>query len=110
MDNDQHARYFRVDGHLRYHWGADQEIMTTINKRDKSPETSELVTRRIELAKPGAMRPHWNKNLDSEFYVPRQPEENNRREIKRIDLKHKRKEKESHIGGGYFRDFGIEIP
>ena len=56
MENDQNARYFRVDGQLRYHWGADQEIMTIINKRDKSPETSELVTRRIELAKPGAMR------------------------------------------------------
>ena len=110
MDNDQNARYFRVDGQLRYHWGADQEIMTIINKRDKSPETSELVARRKELAKPGAMRPHWNKNLDREIYVPRRPEENERREIKRIDPRLKRKERESHIGGGYFRDFGDEIP
>ena len=52
MNNDQNARYFRVEGQLRYHWGADQEIMAIINRRDKSPETSELVTRRIELAKP----------------------------------------------------------
>ena len=54
MDNDQNARYFRVDGQLRYHWSADQEIMTIINKRDKSPETSELVTKQIELANPGS--------------------------------------------------------
>ena len=109
MDNDQNARYFRVDGQLRYHWGADQEIMTIINKRDKSPETSELVTRRKELAKPGAMRPHWNKNLGREIYVPRRPKENERREIKRIDFRLKRNERESQIGGGYFRDFGDEI-
>ena len=40
MDNDQNARSFRVDGQLRYLWGADHETMTIINKRDKSPETS----------------------------------------------------------------------
>ena len=110
MDNDQNARYFRVDGQLRYNWGADQEIKTIINKRDKSPETSALVTRRIELAKPGAMRPYWNENLGREIYVPTQPEENERREIKQIDITLNRKERESHIGGGYFRDFGDEIP
>ena len=110
MDNDQNARYFRVDGQLRYHWGADQEIMTIVNKRDNSPETSELVTRRIELVKPGAMRPHWNKNLGREIYVPRRPEENERREIKWIELGLKRKERESLFGGGYFIDFGDEIP
>ena len=102
LDNNQNARYFSVDGQLRYLWGADQEIMTIINERDKTPETSELVARRIELAKPGAMRPHWNKNLGREIYVTRRPEENERREIKRIDLRLKRKERESHIGGGYF--------
>ena len=82
--------------------------MPIINKRDKSPENSELVTRGIELARPGVMRPHWNKNLGREIYVPRKPEENERREIKRIDLRLKRKEGESCIGG-YFRDFGDEM-
>ena len=67
LDNDQNARYFRVVGQIRYHWGADQGIMTIINKREKSPETSELVTKRIEMAKPGAMRPHWNKTLGREI-------------------------------------------
>ena len=42
MENDQNARYVRVDGQLRYHWGADKEIMTIINKRDKSPEVRNL--------------------------------------------------------------------
>ena len=51
-----------MDGQLRYHWGADQEIMAIINRWDKSPETLKLVTRRMDLAEPGAMRPHWNKN------------------------------------------------
>ena len=93
--NDQNACYFRVEGQLRYHWGADQEIMPIINRRDKSPESSEWVTRRTELAKPGATRPHWNKNLGREIFVPRQAEENERREIKRIDLQLKQKKKNS---------------
>ena len=73
MDNEQNVRYFRVEGQLRYHWGADQEIMAIINRRDKSPTTSKLVTRRTELAISGAMRPHWNKNLGRKICVPRQP-------------------------------------
>ena len=40
----------------------------------------------------------------------RRPEENERREFKLIDLQLKRKERDSRIGGGYFRDFGNEIP
>ena len=109
MDDPQNARYFRVEGQLRYHWGADQETMTFISRGGKSPDTSELVTRRIELAKTDAMRPHWNKNLGREIYVPRRPEENERREINRIDLQLKREKRGFHIGGGYFRDFGDEI-
>ena len=59
MNKYQNNCYFRVEGQLRHHWGADQEIMAITNRRDKSPETSEVVTRGIEgieLAKPGAMR------------------------------------------------------
>ena len=47
LNNEQNERYFRVEWQLRYHLGADQEIMAIINRRDNSPETSELVTRRI---------------------------------------------------------------
>ena len=48
-NNENNARFFQIDGQLRYHWGADDEIMTIINRREKSPETTELVRRRIEL-------------------------------------------------------------
>ena len=63
MDNNNDARQFRNDLQIRYHWGIDDEIMAIINNRDKSPETTELVRRRTELARPGAMRPQWNKGL-----------------------------------------------
>ena len=38
MDNEQTHVIFRVEGQIGYHWGADQEIMAIINRRDKSPE------------------------------------------------------------------------
>ena len=66
-NNDNNARFFLTDGQLRYHWGADDEIMNIINKREKSPETTKLVRRRTELARAGAMRPQWNKNLGREI-------------------------------------------
>ena len=47
---------------------------------------------------------------ERENYVPRRPEENENREIKRIDLQLEKKERESHIVGGYFRDLGDKIP
>ena len=72
-NNDNNARVFRIDGQLRYHLGANDEMMTIINRREKSPETAELVRRRIELARPGAKRPHWNKNLGRGIYLPRRP-------------------------------------
>ena len=56
------------------------------------------------------MRSKWNENLGRDIYVPRRPEENERRQIKRIDLPLKRKKVECLIGGRYFRDFGDEIP
>ena len=55
------------------------------------------------------MRPQWNKGLGREIYVPRRPEEDEGREVKRIDIQLKRKQEQSRIGGGYFRNFGNEI-
>ena len=78
-DENQNERQFRNDRQIRYHWGADDDIMAIINSREKSPETTELVSRRIELARPGAMTPQWNRGLDREIYVPRRPEEDERR-------------------------------
>ena len=84
--------------------------MAIINRRDKSPETTEVVRKRIQLARPGVMRPHWNKNLGRENYIPRRPEEDERREIKRIDIRLRQKTRELHIGVGYFQNFGNDIP
>ena len=41
--NDNNARFFRIDVQLRYHWRADSEILTIINRRKKSAVTTELV-------------------------------------------------------------------
>ena len=84
--------------------------MAIINARDKSHETAELVRRRVHLARLGVMRPHYNKNLGREIYIPRRPEEDERREIKRIDIQLRQKIREQHIGGGYFQNFGDDIP
>ena len=78
-NNENNTRFFRTDGQLRHHWGADDDIMAIINARDKSSETAELVRRRVQLARPGVMRPHCNKNLGREIYIPRRPEEGEKR-------------------------------
>ena len=96
INENQKARFFRPDKQLRYHWGADDQIMAIINKREKSPESTGLMRRRIELARPGALRPQSNRALARGVYVPRRPEEDERRQVKKIDLQLKRKEEESH--------------
>ena len=68
-DNNQYARFFGIDGQLRYHWGADNEVKAVIKKREESLEISELVTRLIELARPSAKRPQWNRNLGREINI-----------------------------------------
>ena len=91
---------------LKYHWGADDEIMKIINRRDNSPETQELVERRIELIRPGHMRHHWHKKLEREILLPRRPDDVDRKQLKRIDIRLRRKENRvTHIGGGYFKNF-----
>ena len=86
--------------------------MKIINRRNNSLETKELVERRIELTKPGHMSYHWHKKLDREILLPRRPNDGDRKEIKRIDIRLRRKEecRDTHPGGGYFKDFGDEIP
>ena len=84
--------------------------MAIINNREKSPETTELVRRRTELERPGALRPQWNKGLGREIYVPRRPAEDERRKMKKNDIQLKRKQEQSRIDGGYFIDFGVQIP
>ena len=91
---------FVFNDKFKYHWGADDEIMKIINRRDNSPETQELVERRIELTRPGHMRHHWHKKLEREILLPRRPDDVDRKEIKRIDIRLRRKEENQlHISG-----------
>ena len=83
-DENQNERKFRNDRQIRYHPGADDDIMAIINSSEKSPETTELVRRQTELPGPRAMRPQWRRGLDREIYVPRRPHEDKRREIKEL--------------------------
>ena len=82
-NENQNARQFLNDRQVRYHWRADDDIMAIIINRENSPETTELVRRRIELARHGAVRSQWNKGLDKGIYVPRTAEQEERREMKR---------------------------
>ena len=58
------------------------------------------------------MRHYYNKRPERQILVPRRPEKEERKEIKRIDLRLKRKEEHrvTHISCGYFRNFGDQIP
>ena len=106
-NNRQNPDKFNRDNQLKYHCGADDEIMKIINRRENSPETKELLERRIELTKPGHMRYQWHKKLDRENLLPRRPNDGDR-----IDIRLQRKEecRDTHLGCGYFKDFGDEIP
>ena len=66
----------------------------------------------IELTKPGQMRYSWHKRLEWEILLPRRRGEQDRREIKRIDMQLRRKEecRDTHPGGGYFKNFKDKIP
>ena len=87
-------------------------MIRIIQRRDTSAETRDLIERGIELAKPGNMRHHYNKRLQRQILVPRRPDKEERKEIKRIDtrLKRKKEHRITHIGGGYFRNFGDQTP
>ena len=70
------------------------------------------VERRIELTSPGHMRSQWPKKLDTKILLPKRPDEGDPKEIEKIDICLRRKEefRDAHLGGGYFKDFGNEIP
>ena len=58
------------------------------------------------------MRHNYNKKLERQILVPRKPDEEERKEVKQIDLRLKRKKEHrtTHIGGGYFKNFGDQPP
>ena len=86
--------------------------MKIIKKRDNSTETRDIVKQRIALTKPGNMLHYYNEKLEWQILVPRRPDEEERKEVKRIDLHLKRKEEHriTHIGGRYFKYFGDQLP
>ena len=91
------------NGKLKYHWGANDEIMEIINRRDSSPETRELVERKNELTRPGHMRYQRHKKLEGEILLPRRPDEGDRKEIKRIKIRQQREKecRDTHFRDGY---------
>ena len=70
-DRSQNSHRFpRVeDGRLRYHWGVDDRIMRIIKKRYNSPETQDSIETRIEMAKPGNKRHHYNDKVKRQILV-----------------------------------------
>ena len=56
INNRQNTNKFTHDGRIKYHWCADDEIIEIPNRWGNSPETRELVERRLELTRPGHMR------------------------------------------------------
>ena len=75
-----------MDNENNYHWGATAEIMDIIHNRDISPETNRLAERRIYLVQPGKMRVKRD-TYGNQFWTPRRPDANSRREVVEIDLK-----------------------
>ena len=55
-----------------FHWGATTEIMETIRRREKSPETKRLVERRLEIARPGMTRRRYDQNARSKMIKSRE--------------------------------------
>ena len=92
-ENQEPERYPRdEDGRLKHHWGAGDTIMKILKRRDNSPETRDLVKQRNALTKPGNMRNHYTNKRERQILLPRRPDEEVRKEVKRIDLRLKRKE------------------
>ena len=73
--NLRNSDEYNRDNQLKYNWGADDEIMRIVKRRDNSPEIREIAERRIELTKPGHMRSKWHKKPDREILLPRRPNE-----------------------------------
>ena len=112
-DNQEPERCPRdEEGRIKFHWGTDDTIMRIIIRRDISPETRDSVKQRIALTKPENMRHHYSKKLERQFLVPRRPDEEERKEVKRIDIRLKRKEEHqiTLIGGGFFKNVGDQTP
>ena len=54
MDNPNRLNRdrFPLYGRLKYHWGADDEIMKIFKRKDNSPETRELIEKELSQQDP----------------------------------------------------------
>ena len=85
------------------HWDANKEVMENIKKREKSPETLQLIGKRKEIFKPGNIGFKVDSRLNRKIWVPRWPEKWGRDEVAAIDLElHFRNEEKNRWVGGYF--------
>ena len=82
-----------------FHWGATAEIMQSIQRREKSPETRRLVERRLEIARPGTMRRRYDQNAQRTIFVPSRPNKRSREENAQIDGQ--LIQRANRLGGGY---------
>ena len=62
--------------------------MKIIRRRERCPETRNLVERRLEIARPGMMRRRYDQNAQRATWVPSRSNKRNREEIAEIDGKH----------------------
>ena len=82
-----------------YHWGAPQEIMEIIRRRNKSPETRRLAERREALAKPGFMRRRYDTQSQRMIFTPSRSNKRSGEEIVEIDAE--LTQRANRIGRGY---------
>ena len=82
-----------------FHWGATAEIMESMRRRRKSPETLRLVERRLEISRPGTMRRKFDMNAQRQYWVPSKPNKRSREEIAEVDGE--LLTRANRFGGGY---------
>ena len=68
-----------------YHWGATQELMGIIRRRNNRPETRRLVEQRNALSRPGTLRRWSDQQTQRTDFAPSRPNKLSRKEIAEID-------------------------
>ena len=89
----------KMDRENLYHCGATRQILESITRRNKSPETRRLVERREALAKPGTMRRRYDTQSQRMIFTPSRPNKRSCEEI--VELDAELTQRANRIGGGY---------
>ena len=101
-NNRQNSYKYNRESKLNYHWGPDDEIMRIMNRRDNSPET-----RKRARWKENRINKTWARALPvaqkagQRNFLPGRPDDGDWKEIKRIDIRPRRKVecRDTHLGG-----------